>query len=155
MKNKKTKKGSDRETEDLSIKEALEGIDNPVIEQLADKPEQLIEITALLTRHERYSSPLPPPEILESLERLSPGSVERIIDMAEKDAEHEREMEREQLAAKSRETILGQVFALIIGLATLGTSALITYMGHPGWGGVIGSGGLVALVSAFIIGRKG
>ena len=48
---------------------------------------------------------------------------------------------------------LGQFFGLVIGLAALGAGAYTAVNGHPVTGGFIGTGGVVALVTAFIYGR--
>lgn len=44
-----------------------------------------------------HQGPLPPPELLRQYDQLSPGAADRIIAMAEGEAAHRREMERQQL----------------------------------------------------------
>jgi uncharacterized membrane protein len=48
------------------------------------------------------SGPLPPPEVLAAYERLHPGAAERIIRMAEKSLDHTIEVEKAEVADRSR-----------------------------------------------------
>lgn len=51
-----------------------------------------------VTVHE-HRGPIPAPDILEGYERILPGSAERVIAMAEQQAQHRRDLERRQLEA--------------------------------------------------------
>jgi uncharacterized membrane protein len=80
--------------------------------------------------------------------------------MAEAEAAHRHKMENKVLEAdieigkrEYAERRIGQFFGLIIGLAALGAGTFTAVNGHPISGGVIGTGGVVALVTAFIYGR--
>ena len=44
-----------------------------------------------------HQGPLPHPEVLRQYDQLSPGAADRIIAMAEGEADHRRQMERRQL----------------------------------------------------------
>ena len=50
-------------------------------------------------------------------------------------------------------TYLGQVFGLIIGLTAIISGSLTAYHGSPLAGGFIGGGGVIGLVSVFVLGR--
>jgi uncharacterized membrane protein len=70
-------------------------------------------------------------------------------------------MEQDDLAAavgiterELTEARIGQIFALIIGLAVIVAGAYCATHGAQWPGAIIGSSGVVGLVSAFIIGRK-
>ncbi len=110
---------------------------------------------------EQYQGPIPPPKFLSAYEEICPGLADRIIIMAEKEQTHRQDMEDKDLNASVEmarkeysEARLGQVFALIIGLAVVGAGTYCATHG-AGWpGAVIGSSGVLGLVSAFIIGRK-
>ena len=54
----------------------------------------------------------------------------------------------------AREIRLGQVFAFSIGVITILSGAYTAIDGAELAGGLIGTGGVVALVSVFIYGRK-
>jgi hypothetical protein len=47
----------------------------------------------------------------------------------------------------------GQVFGLVISLVSVVSGALTALCGHEWAGGFIGGGGVVGLVSVFVIGR--
>lgn len=111
------------------------------------------------------SGPLPPPFILEQYDQIVPGAAERIIAMAEKQAAHRQAMEKKLLEAEIRdlksqraEARLGQVFGLVIGVVAILSGAVVATVsvGTAGQisGGLIGAGGVVGLVSVFVLGRK-
>lgn len=101
-----------------------------------------------------FSSPLPPPEILEKYGKIIPNGAERIMVMAEAQSAHRRDLEKTVMATDSRNSLLGIVSALILGLVTIVTGGLIIYAGHAWPGTIIGSAGLTGLVSVFIYGTK-
>ena len=103
---------------------------------------------------EEFSGPLPHPEILENYNRIVPGAAERIIQMAESEKEHRHYIEKAALRADIREARLGQIFAFLIGTIAIVCGAYTAIEGAPGAGGVIGGGGVIGLVSVFILGRK-
>ena len=47
-----------------------------------------------------YSSPLPPPEILDKYEKIKPGMIDEIIKMTVVQSEHRRELESKKLIEK-------------------------------------------------------
>ncbi len=50
----------------------------------------------LMTEFTALSGPLPPPEMLAQYEEILPGAAERILSMAERQAEHRQKMERDE-----------------------------------------------------------
>jgi len=81
--------------------------------------------------------------------------------MAEREQEHRQKMEQQDFRAavgiadlEFNEARIGQIFGLIIGLAVINAGAYCATHGAPWPGALIGSAGVVGLVSAFIIGRK-
>lgn len=101
-----------------------------------------------------FIGPLPPPEVLASYEAIQPGFAERIVRLAESEAEHRRAQERRALMAEIWEVRLGQIFGLLIGALTIVAGAWTAAQGHPITGGVIGTAGVAGLVSVFIVGRR-
>lgn len=67
---------------------------------------------------------------------------------------HLRDMDRRSLRAQIISTYLGQVFGLIIGITAIVSGALTAYHGSPMAGGFIGGGGVIGLVSVFVLGRR-
>lgn len=118
-------------------------------------------VRARLTRGEMYLSPFPHPSHVEKYEQLCPGFTKRVL--ASKDAEqkHRFELQKRELEAEiedrranRKERGRGQLFALIVALAGLFSATILGAYGHGLAGGFIGTGGLVALVSLFITGRR-
>ena len=109
------------------------------------------------TRLEQFSGPIPPPDTLERYERLVPGGAERILRMAEQEAEHGRALQRATLdadvAARSRALEIearGQLFALIVVVLGLAVTAALAATGHETAAAAVGGATLVSLATAFI-----
>lgn len=66
-----------------------------------------------------FSGPIPPPSIIEGYERVLPGSADRIITMAEKQSEHRQKMEEKMISAESRDSLLGVIFAFLLGVGCI------------------------------------
>jgi len=73
-----------------------------------------------------FSGPMPHPDLLGRYEQICPGSADRIIKMAEQEAEHRRSAERSIIDAQivdmnkqHSESRCGQICALVITLAAL------------------------------------
>jgi uncharacterized membrane protein len=108
-----------------------------------------------------FSGPLPPPAILEQYDKINPGLADRIVRMAETEADHRRQIEKRaldadiQIAGKEyTERRIGQFLGFGIGVAALFIGAYVATHGQPLAGGFIGTGGVVGLVTAFIYGRR-
>ncbi len=135
---------------------------DPIVEQfLEDNPKlgelvsQHPEIRSTLTiEASSFSGPLPHPRILKEYNDVHEGFAERILVMAEKDADHIRKMQATALDAKKLEITMGQIFAFIIGIVALLCGTYIAVNDHPVAGTLIGTGGVIGLVSAFILGRS-
>jgi uncharacterized membrane protein len=107
----------------------------------------------ILTQMSR-SGPIPDAEQLEKYERITPGAADRIIKMAEKQSDHRQTIERAVIKTKSINSTLGVVFAFLLGAGTIFGGVFLAYNGQ-GWpGAVLGSAGLIGLVSVFIYGTK-
>ena len=115
-------------------------------------------IAASKTVH--FSGPMPHPELLGQYELLCPGSADRIIRMAEQEAEHRRSAENKIIEAQIKdrnkqysESRCGQLCALVITLAALGAGVYTASIGHEIAGSIIGVGGIGGIVTTFILGR--
>lgn len=123
-------------------------------------PQRYLELTSQTIT--QTSGPLPDPDILIRYNDACPGAADRIVAMAEAEAVHRRAMERTildgqvmDLRCNHREVLLGQIFAFVIGLFVVGCGTLAIVKGFPIAGSVVSGSGVVGLVSAFIMGRKG
>jgi uncharacterized membrane protein len=115
-----------------------------------ERQSQQSMILAQLSR----SGPIPDAEQLEKYDKIQPGAADRIIAMAEKQSAHRQEIEKTVIKAKSLNSTLGVVFAFLLGAGTIFGGVFLAYNGQ-GWpGAVLGSAGLIGLVSVFIYGTK-
>ncbi|HIJ83208.1 MAG: hypothetical protein HW380_2423 [Magnetococcales bacterium] len=101
-----------------------------------------------------FQGPLPPPAILEGYEGIVPGSAERILIMAEKSAEFQREITTAALAAESNDTRRGQWFAFLIATGALIAGGVAVLTGNPEAGAAIISVVLAGGIGTFILSRK-
>ncbi len=108
-----------------------------------------------------YQGPIPTPDVLKKYNVLLPGAADRILSMAEKEADHRHKMEEraleiesEDLKARARDSRWGQIFGFFIGIFTVVAGAYTATQGYQWPGGLIGTSGVLGLVSVFVIGRK-
>jgi uncharacterized membrane protein len=95
--------------------------------------------------------------LLDKIEKLAPSSPEIVRDLLEEfqaHAFHLREMNRRSLEAQIRVAYLGQVFGLVIGLTAIISGAVTAILGSGLAGAFIGGGGVIGLVSVFVLGRR-
>lgn len=109
--------------------------ENEPLESLTS--DQLIKIILEKRTSEEthFSGPLPPPEMLEQYNKGVPDAANRILVMAEKQAEHRRYCEKKQVDTESRDSLLGILSALIVSIVILITGTVIVIVA----GGVVGT----------------
>jgi uncharacterized membrane protein len=130
-------------------------------EVISEPPYQEESGQVVAHRASAFSGPIPPPEILKGYNEIAPGLAERIVAMAEREADHRHGIDHKALDADISEqnkmfseARLGQICGLIIGLAAIVAGAYTAISGAQWPGGIIGGGGVIGLVSVFIYGRK-
>lgn len=100
-----------------------------------------------------FSGPLPPPEALARYNDIEPGMADRIVRMAEHQAEHRQRMESAVITGNIRAEARGQHYGLAISLIVVLGSLWLISTGH----GVLGLAGIVAtlasLAAVFVWGR--
>lgn len=111
-----------------------------------------------LSISEQYSGPIPHPRIIEGYEKIIPGAADRILTMAEKEAEHRHEMDGKFYKTDSRDSLLGILSAFILtGILAIGGIVIILKVPET-WGTVTGcimAGGSVGtILTTFIKGTK-
>jgi uncharacterized membrane protein len=102
---------------------------------------------------EKFSGTLPPPDVLRGYNEIVPGAAERIIKMAEQQAQHRQSLERIVVEGGSKRANTGMWLGFIISMVVLGLSAVLIFNGYQVAGTVIGSVDLVSLAAVFVIGR--
>jgi uncharacterized membrane protein len=110
------------------------------------------KVVAVAEQHS-FSGPLPHPEIMIGYNKIVPNAAERILAMAESDAEHQREIEMFAITSTRNEARLGQILGFTIGISALIVALICALNGQENVAMVIGGTTVVGLVSAFIIGR--
>ncbi len=100
-----------------------------------------------------WSGPLPPPALLQEYEDVLPGAGKEIVASFITGVDHRRELEKKALDAEiedarsmRQEARLGQFLGFLIGVTAIISGATTGGVS----GGFIGTGGVVALVAAFL-----
>ena len=105
-------------------------------------------------RLEAYSGPLPKPSDLQEYDNVVPGAGERIIRMAEQQAEHRQFLEKTVITGDTKRADMGLYSGAVIAFCVLGGSIFLIYTGHDWAGAFILSLDIVGLVSVFIYGTR-
>lgn len=103
---------------------------------------------------EAYVGPLPQAEQLAKYGEVLPDAPERIITMAEQEAIHRRSLERWIVKGDVIRSILGVIFAFLLGVGALGFGTYLVINGAPITGTIFAGAGLASLVYAFIYGTR-
>lgn len=101
-----------------------------------------------------HQGPLPPPELFEGYDNILPGAAERILSMAEKQSSHRQDLELKVIKAGARDSLIGLIFAFILGFFTIGGGIYCIIKGQSTGGTIIGGAGLVSLVGVFVYGSR-
>ena len=102
-----------------------------------------------------FSGPLPHPEILQKYDEILPGAAERIIKMAEQQAEHRRSMEQQAIKSDIKNSGLGIWCGVIIGISGIIGGIMVAIFGkQPLFGGILSFATLASLVGVFIYGTQ-
>ena len=115
------------------------------------KKQEILQSFVSVTMH---SGPIPDPETLERYNQMIPNGADRIMKMAEDQASHRMNIEKTIIRRQSFQSMLGQIFGLIIGIAGLACGTFLVYSDYPKTGGLIAGATVVSLVSVFVIGQK-
>jgi uncharacterized membrane protein len=86
-----------------------------------------------VVRHQSvsYSGPLPPAAEFERYNAALPGAAERILALAEKEAEHRHGAEDLLVQEEVRASKTGQKFAFVIGIGSLAVVAVSLFLNSP------------------------
>jgi uncharacterized membrane protein len=108
----------------------------------------------LTVQQHETDSPLIPVAQLRELNEFKPEAVNWVIQQTQIEAEHRRIETHRINTFIFVEKLLGQVFALLIGLAGIGCGSYVALHGQPVAGGTIASLSLTGLAVVFVTGRK-
>lgn len=101
-----------------------------------------------------HSGPLPDPYTLGAYNEMIPDGADRIMKMAEKQQSHRMGIEKKAIGRQSAQSLIGQIFGFLIGLAGIGCGTFLAYKGHSTVGSIIAGGTVVSLVSVFVLGKR-
>lgn len=101
-----------------------------------------------------FSGPLPHPDLLAKYNLAVPNAAERIIAMAEKQSEHRQALETRVIASDIRLSFLGLIFALILSVGGIASSAYLINQGRELGGGILGGSSMATLAGIFIYGTQ-
>lgn len=79
-----------------------------------------------------YSGPIPSPEMLDAYNSVMPNGADRIMKMAEAQAEHRMELEKVTVTSQNKQGERGQIFALISVLALVAAGIWAISCGQTG-----------------------
>lgn len=124
------------------------------------KPKRKPEVTGQISKvhtqviEQNFSGPIPPPNIIAGYEEAVPGAADRIIRMAERQSAHRQKLELLTAQTESRDSLLGVLFAFLLGSGCL-AACVVMVIAVPGAAGVIsgsfvGITGIGAIVGAFL-----
>lgn len=74
--------------------------------------------------------------------------------MAENQQNHRISIESKVINSQATQSLIGQIFGLILGLVGLGCGTFLAFNGFETVGAIIAGGTVVSLVSVFVIGKK-
>lgn len=74
---------------------------------------------------------LPSPAILESYEEISPGMVDKLVEMVEKEQKHRHRLEERKLRANKSIFIVGQFLSLLLAIAVLVATLMLVNNNNP------------------------
>ncbi len=127
----------------------------------ADFTEVLSRSSKVFVRREEFSGPLPHPVILNQYEQICPGAADRILTMSESSLKHYQEMETRNSTRSDRlvsvvswSTILGTIFAGLIGIGGLIGGIYLVASGATKEGLSTIFGPLAALVGVYLYNQR-
>jgi uncharacterized membrane protein len=103
---------------------------------------------------ESFSGPLPPPDALARYDQIVPGAAERIIAMAEKQAEHRQKLESTVVKGNTSSQTRGTWFAFIISMTAICGGIWLIHGGKSATGLATIITDLAALAAVFVYTRK-
>lgn len=144
--------------EDVSTIDEKNEVSNDREIEIEDIPDKKVERAVAKVIQSEFSGPIPPPSIIKGYEEIMPGAAERIIAMAENQAKHRQDMEKIMVNAEARDSLLGVVFAFILGVGCLVASAIIVICVPEKTGAIssamVGITGIASIIVGFIKGTR-
>lgn len=143
--NKKHKQNKLSETQIIDL---IESQPSEIQEEIAEN------ILARQVQSVNYSGPIPHPSLLKEFNEVIPDGANRIMVMAETQAEHRQKLESKMIEANNRDSLLGVIFAGSIGLLAVGGSIFLIAIDKSIAGLAVMFSALTTLVAVYFKGIK-
>lgn len=103
-------------------------------------PSVAVGVHKKITRQvvQKFSGPLPPPELLKTYGELMPDLPERIVAMVEKEQAHKHNRENKTMEYVRNDVRRGQILGVLVSLGSLATAGFCAWIGAP-WIVVLGT----------------
>jgi uncharacterized membrane protein len=145
------------------MSEALDSIDNEddnipqEIQEILNDPEisddKKEKIISILTIKKSFSGPLPSPEILHQYNTVVKDGAERVIKMAENQAEHRMHLENFAVKGQIKQSGRGQIFGFILALICISATVYLAVEGHETLAIALGTTTVIGLAGIFVVGK--
>lgn len=122
-----------------------------VVEEIEEMPPEKREAVVAAFQ---FSGPLPPAKELQAYEDIEEGTADRIIRMAEKQAEHRRAQEKRMVESACGDSRVGLWLGFVIGMSALLLSGIIALMASTTAGSLLAFSSITSLVAVFVYGSK-
>jgi len=109
---------------------------------------------SLSAQQQETDSPIIPVAQLEKLHHFKPDAVDWVIKQTQIEAEYRRAEGKRINTLVFIERLIGQIFALMIGLAGIGIGGYVALKGEAAAGGTIASIAITGLAVVFLTGRS-
>ena len=108
----------------------------------------------LTVQQHETDSPIIPVGQLERLQKFKPEAVDWVIEQTGIEADYRRKERHRLNKFVFIEKLIGQIFALLVGLAGISGGSFVALNGQPWAGGVLASLAITGLAVVFLIGKK-
>lgn len=133
----------------------------------AQSVQQVQTIQATQATQTTFTGPMPPPELLRQYDAVVPGAAERILAMAEKEAQHRQAQEsqalnanvqaqkqqldiaEQQTKATFKSDKIGQLCGFVVSLICIAGAVFLALNGQPWVAGLLAGLPLAAIIRAF------
>jgi uncharacterized membrane protein len=124
----------------------------------ADQLAAVAQVTIIGVRAEvstsSYRGPLPLPSDFGQYETILPGAGDRILKLAENNANTRLGVNKENSAADNRRADRGQLLGFVLSLVFVASAVICAYLDQPIPASFLGVGGFSSIVSIFVLGKK-
>ena len=151
MSEKKPKNSPARVQPAVQMEEIPEDLRAVLSDLPAPKKQQVMRVMMAAVHR---SGPLPPPGDFAQYGETLPDAPNRILGMAERQADHRMALEKLVIGSQLRQSRVGQLLAAGLGIVCIAASTFLSLNGHEAVAGVLGGTTVLGLVATFIVGRN-